>query len=383
MKKHRVAILTEIISPYRVPVFNALAQAPEIELKVLFFAKTESRRHWRVPKEKMRFNYKVLKGIITGKSTHNDSIFFNPFVIFELIKGQYDTIIVGGFHHPTAWLAFVYACITGKRFILHSESTLEDKRSNNKVKEYLKRLFVKYSSGYIVPGTPQMRYLLSLGAKRDDIWLAPNSVDTELFTRALEEREHHKEEIKEELGIRGAVLLYVGRIVDAKGIKDLIESFMEIQKKHTDANLVLVGEGPDREKYENICREKKNPKVIFTGFKDQEELPGYYAIADIFVFPTHTDPWGLVLNEAMLAGLPVVCSKAAGAAENLVRHGQNGFLYEPGDIRAMADHIFCLLEDRGLREDMGRCSTEIMCDYTPTNMALGMEKAVFGKEGVV
>lgn len=383
MKKHRVAILTEIISPYRIPVFNALAEDPDIELDVLFFAETESRRSWQIPKEKIRFSYKVLKGIITGRSAHDDSIFFNPLVVFELIKGRHDTIIVGGFHHPTAWLALVYAYIARKRLLLHSESTLEDKRSGTEVKERLKRFFVRHSSGYIVPGTPQRRYLLSLGAKRDNIWKAPNSVDTELFSKALEEREQQKEEIKEKLGIRGTVMLYVGRMIDAKGVKDLIEAFMGIQEKHSDANLVLVGEGPDMEKYEKFCLEKKIPRLIFTGFKDQEELPQYYAIADIFVFPTHTDPWGLVINEAMLSGLPVVCSQAAGAAEDLVKHGLNGFLHKSGDIDAIRGHICRLLGDRERRDAMGRRSREIINGYTPANMALGIKKAIFAKEEFV
>ena len=380
MKKNRVVILTEIISPYRVPVFNTLAKELDIELDVLFFAETESRRHWHIPKERISFNHKILKGIIAGRSLQDDSIFLNPFVVFALVKGRYNTIIVGGYHHPTVWLTFIYALLTRKRIILFSESTLEDKRSNNQVKAWLKRLFVKYSSGYIVPGAPQMRYLLSLGAKRNKIWLAPNAIDTDLFENAIKKREHNKAEIKEMLGIKGDVLLYVGRMIDIKGVQDLIECFPIIQKKYPSVNLILVGEGPDREKYESLCKYKKIPRVIFTGFKQQEELPEYYAVADIFVFPTYTDPWGMVINEAMLAGLPVICSQAAGAAEDLVKRNENGFLHKPGDIKAMIEHISHLFEDRSLRENMGRRSREMISSYTPENMASGIKQAIFAKK---
>jgi len=380
MKKHRVAILTEIIAPYRIPVFNILAKDLDVELDVLFFAETESRRSWQIPKEKIKFNYKVLKGFIVGKSLHNDSIFFNPSIVAELIKGKYDTIIVGGFHHPTIWLSFFYACITKKRFILHSESTLGDIRSSNVVKNWLKKFFVKHCSGYIIPGMPQKRYLLSLGADNKKIWIAPNSVDSKLFKKALEERKNNKENTKEAMGIKGDVILYVGRMIHAKGVQDLIEAFAEIKKSFSDISLVLVGEGPDRRKYEEMCCQKSIEGVIFTGFIEQENLPKYYTIADVFIFPTHSDTWGMVINEAMLSDLPVICSKKAGAAEDLIKANKNGLIHEPGDIAGISCCVARLLGDKKLAEDMGRRSREVIASYSPEDMALGIRNAVFAKK---
>ena len=379
MKKHRVVILTEIMSPYRVPVFNILSEDPNIELDVLFFAEAESRREWRISKKNINFNHKVIKGIIIGRSLHDDPISFNYLAIIELIKGRYDTIIVGGYHHPTNWFAFIYACITRKRLVLYSETTLENIRSKNLVKEQLKRLFVKHSTAFFVPGTPQRRYLVSLGAKQHNIKIAPNAVDTELFKKATQVFKGSKEEAKKKLGIRGDVLLYVGSMIDAKGVQDLIRAFSSINKNRPNTNLVLVGEGPDRKKYESICRDKGIKGVKFTGFKDQEDLPNYYASADIFVFPTYTDAWGLVINEAMLSGLPIVCSARAGAAEDLVKQDENGFIYNPGDIEAIRGYILRLLENKKLTEYMGKRSREIIANYTPEKMALGIKNAVFAE----
>jgi len=383
MRKNNAVVLTEIISPYRIPTFNILAEDPEITLKVLFFSETEARRKWRVPKEKVKFNYKVLRGMVVRKSRHNDSIFFNPSVISELIKEPCDTIMVGGFHHPTIWMAFFYALLTHKRFILHSESTLRDKRSNNKAKEWMKRFFVRRCSGYVVPGVSQRRYLTSLGAEEGRIWTAPNSVETEIFRDAAEALQSEKGEIRKALGLTEDVILYVGRMVDEKGVPDLIDAFEIISRLMPSANLVLVGDGPDEAKYKQLCRQRNIKKVFFLGFQQRENLPRYYAIANVFVFPTHSDPWGLVINEAMLAGLPVVCSRSAGAAEDLIRHEQNGFVYDPGDVKSMAGYISRLLKNTELAKQMGQYSRAIIANYMPEDMAAGIKDAILEKKGAI
>jgi glycosyltransferase involved in cell wall biosynthesis len=345
---------------------------------VLFFSETESRRLWRIPKEKIRFNYRLLKGFLIGRSYQGGPIFFNPGILPELIKGQYEIIIVGGYHHPTIWIAFIYACIARKRFLLWSETTSIDKRSYKKVKEWLKRLLVRYASGYIVPGKAQKRYLMDLGARDDLIFIAPNSVDSRLFSQPRYYRQQKKEKLKRELGIKNHVCLYVGRMIDQKGIPDLIDAYETIHEHFKALNLLLVGDGPQKEEYIADCTKRGLRGVIFTGFQEQEDLPKYYAIADIFILPSLSEPWGLVLNEAMLAGLPLICSTAVGASRDLVQDGENGILYEPGDICRLAVSIEQLIKNDELRRRMGAKSAEIINKYTPEIMAEGFKKAIKG-----
>ena len=132
-------------------------------------------------------------------------------------------------------------------------------------------------------------------------------------------------------------------------------------------------------RYEKICTESNLASVHFVGFQDQEELPRYYGIADVLVFPTRSDPWGLVLNEGMCSGLPILCSTAAGAALDLVFSGQNGFLHEPGDVQQLAKHLKTLLRDPNLRSRMGQCSQEIIAGFTPQRMANGFLDAIRDK----
>ena len=102
-----VAILTEIISPYRIPVFNELSNDPRIDLEVLFFSQTERRRSWRIPLDKIRFTYRVLQGILVSQRYQGGPIFLNPTIVYDIWKGKYHSIICFGSHHPTIWLALI------------------------------------------------------------------------------------------------------------------------------------------------------------------------------------------------------------------------------------------------------------------------------------
>lgn len=375
MPKTKAIILTEIISPYRIPPFNYLAEDEEIDLTVFFFAETESRRSWLVEKHKIQFNYQVLWGLQLGKSYQSAPVFLNPNVIHQLWKQQPDVIICGGWHHFTHWLAFVYARMTKTPLQIWSESTLKDERSVSNLKHKLKSWIVNQADGYIVPGIAQKNYLIDLEAKEDRIYIAPNAVDSHFFTSQAQYYRQQKAVWKEKLGIEGCVILYVGRLIDEKGIPELLEAFTKLSGNRQ-VTLVIVGNGSQAKEYHSYTQQNQLDNVVFAGFQTQSALPQYYGIADIFVFPTKSDPWGLVLNEAMAAGLPIVCSDAAGAAPDLVVNGKNGYLVPVGDVEKLSEALQTLVEDESLREKMGLHSSDIIADYTPQKMALGLKDAI-------
>ncbi|MBV6627768.1 MAG: glycosyltransferase [Rivularia sp. (in: Bacteria)] len=375
MKKTKAIILTEIISPYRIPPFNCLAENEDIDLTVFFFAETESRRSWLVEKQKIQFNYQVLWGLQLGKAYQSAPVFLNPDVIHQLWKLQPDVIICGGWHHFTHWLALVYAEMTKTPLLIWSESTLRDERSVSNIKHKLKTWIVNQADGYIVPGKAQKDYLVDLKAREDRIYIAPNAVDSNFFTCETQRYRQQKPVWKEKLGMDGCVIIYVGRLIDEKGIPELLKAFTKLSG-NKQVTLVIVGDGSRSQNYHSYTQQHKLDNVVFAGFQTQSALPQYYGIADIFVFPTRSDPWGLVLNEAMAAGLPIVCSDAAGAATDLVVNGKNGYLVPMGDIEKLSQALQILLEDESLREKMGLYSQEIIADYTPQKMAQGLKEAI-------
>jgi glycosyltransferase involved in cell wall biosynthesis len=376
MNKIQIVILTEIISPYRIPPFNCLATESDIDLEIFFLAETESRRSWNVPKDKIEFSYRILQGLEIGKIYQQAPIFLNSGVIYQLWQQRPDIIICGGWQHYTYWLALAYARITKTQFLIWSESTLKDERTSSQFKEKLKRWIINQASGFIVPGKAQKDYLTYLGASNEKIYLAPNVVDSNFFTLETERYRQHQEVYKQKLNLKGCVILFVGRLIDEKGIPELLEAFTSLSQDNV--TLAIVGDGAFLQKYQNYCQHKKLENVIFTGFKSQEELVKYYAAADIFVFPTRSDPWGLVINEAMAAGLPIICSTAAGAADDLIKDEVNGLLVTVGDVSSLYKALQRLIIDENLRKQMGLQSRAIIKDYTPNKMAQGFKKAIVG-----
>ena len=205
--------------------------------------------------------------------------------------------------------------------------------------------------------------------------VAPDSVDSDFFTQQSRLYKDRKDEIKKELGITGPIILYVGRLLDDKGIPELIEAFQKVVSEQ-DATMLFVGDGPDIDRYKRICQQRSITSIRFEGFCTQEILPKYYAIADFLVFPTRSDPWGLVINEAMCSGLPVICSLAAGAAAELVYPGFNGLLHKPGDVEKLREHMLNLLTDSDMLNRMGLSSLSLITAFHPKKMAQGFAEAV-------
>jgi len=380
----RVAILTEIISPYRIPVFNHLAANPEIDLKVIFASETEGLRHWRVAKEQIRFDYEVLPGWAIARTYQNASLFFNPTIIQTLHRGRFDIVIFGGYQHPSYWMALAYCKLMGKDTILWSESTLKDFRIQSGLRNRVKKLLINVFNRYVVPGTAQRDYLLSFSRKTDAIWTAPNAVDVDFFSKWSEEYRQQKETLKTAMDIEGDVILFVGRLIDEKGLGDLLHAFEQVSQNYK-VTLLIVGSGQQEQQYREYVEQHRLP-VIFAGFQQQEDLPRYYAIADVFAFPTHTDPWGLVLNEAMSSSLPVIVSTAAGAANDLVKPGWNGYIHASGDTDGLVHAMKSLLNSPELRVEMGYNSRRMIEAYTPekcaegfVNMLLKLRKDTFSE----
>ena len=372
----KTVLLTEIISPYRIPVFNEIAAYPTIDLKVVFFAETERERSWRVPVEKIRFPYEVLPGVAIPLPDRFP-VFFNPGLTAALKREAPGVLICGGYHHPSSLAALWYANAARIPFILWCESHLQSARLRGPLFDWYRRRFVRRSQGFIVPGTKSREYLLSLAADDARIWTAPNAVDNPAFSREVNPA-------AEQARWRGRfsknVILYVGRLVESKGLRALLQAVEQLSKS-TEVQLILVGEGVARSRYESFCASRGLSNVFFEGFKQQEDLSFYYSMADIFVLPSLREEWGLVLNEAAAAGLPLIGSEAAGASRDLIEEGENGFRVPPGDARVLAERLSVILGDPTLKEKMGQRSRQIAQRFSPAECAAGFLRALQGVKG--
>jgi glycosyltransferase involved in cell wall biosynthesis len=371
----RMVILTEIIAPYRIPVFNALARHEGIDLHVIFLAETDpALRDWRVYKNEIQFSYQVLPSWRQKLGGYN--LLLNRGLKAALQKAAPNVVLCGGYNYLASWLAMRWARRSRCPFILWVESTQQDFRSRNGFIEFLKKGFLNRCNAFVVPGKSSFDYVRSFGARDEQIFIAPNAVDTEFFAQRAASVRQDVATRRQELQLPQHFFLFVGRLVPEKGIFDLLEAYGKLPPELRAAvGLVFVGEGTARAELARRARQIEPGKAQLTGFVHREQLTSYYALADVFVFPTRSDPWGLVVNEAMACGLPVISSDAAGCARDLVEDNTNGRMVSAGDV----EHLVCAMEelaaDSELRVQMGNRSRERILRYSPETCANGIARA--------
>lgn len=345
----RLALLTEIPAPYRIPLFNALAE--RVELRVLFLAERDPRRgYYALHRGEWRFDHRVLGGRQLRRGGR--WIVLNRRVLRELRRFRPDVVAVGGWNQPAFWLALAYCRARRLPLLVWIESTERDARSESRLLALARDAMVRGAAGAYVPGTASAEYARALGVEL--VETAPNAIDAEVFERAAVDRS----------GRDGCTFLYAGRLDPEKGLDTLLEAFREVP-----GELVLVGQGSDETRLRSLAGER----VRFEGPKDRDDLVAYYRDADVFVLPSRSEPWGMVLNEAAAAGLPLVATEESGAAHDLI--DGNGFRFPAGDVRALGDALERLARDAALRERMGARSRELARGFTPDAWADGVASA--------
>ena len=371
--KRRLVILTELIAPYRIPVFNALAQRPEIDLHVIFLSRTDSSmREWRVYEEEIRFSYEVLP--CWRKRVGKYNVLLNRGLANALRLAGPDVIVCGGYNYVSSWHALRWAKRAHIPFLLWSESTPDDRRSGHALLELLKHKFLESCDAFVVPGKSARQYLEQFGLPPERIFVAPNAVDTALFSACQSSAQQHPRRLRSQLALPDRYFLFVGRLVRAKGVLDLLQAYALLAPGLREQfSVVFVGDGPMRSELESRAREIYPGAIHFAGFVHRDDLPTYYALAECLVLPTHSDTWGMVVNEAMACGLPVVCTRVAGCAADLV--GANGRLISAGDVAELAAAMEEVASDPALRGRMAFASRELIRTYSPETCAAGLAEA--------
>ena len=236
-------------------------------------------------------------------------------------------------------------------------------------KEWLKRRLVgKFGSG-LCGGTPHRAYLEQLGMPAGRIRDRYDVVDNQRFRQAVEEvrrapgRWRHLPGLSHE----GRYFLASSRMIERKNLRGLLEAYRGYSEAtHAPWPLILLGTGPEEDSLREQAASLRQGQVVFAGFRQFDELVAYYAFAGAFIHPALQEQWGLVINEAMSCGLPVLSSRTAGAAHDLVTHGGNGFLFDPMVIREMKDAMLAM---SGMPEDEWRAfserSLERISSWTP------------------
>jgi len=377
MERVRVSIVHNILTPYMVPVFNEIASRPTLDIVVYSMGESERNREWKV-EGGVEFRHVILRGSHFAFGDRDTStVHVNLSILQKLSRERPEVIVSSGYSSITNQLAFYSAKTAGIPFLLWSGSTQGEKHwLKPALRPYLK-WFVANVDGFIAYGSAARDYLICLGAPRAEISIAPNTVDTSFFKESVMRRNRVtiRKNLREQLGLNASVLvLYVGQLIERKGVDSLIRAMSIVQQKR-DVGLVVVGDGRERSSLTHLSRGLK--EVVFTGNIQYRDLPDYYALADMLVLPSREEVWGLVVNEAMACGTPILCSSNAGCSRDLVKDSVNGFVFQPGDVNTLAQRIEELASDAELRGSFGSSSQQIIAGgFTIKHLADGVEQAI-------
>jgi glycosyltransferase involved in cell wall biosynthesis len=372
----KLVILTEIIAPYRIPVFNALAQRPEVDLHVIFLSENDpTLRQWQVYKDEIKFQYEVLPSWRRRLGRYN--LLLNRGLFSSLNKIKPDAVLCGGYNYVASWQAAYWARSHRVPLLLWSESTAFDVRRSRFLVEFMKSRFLHSCGAFVVAGKSSLRYLKDLGISEEKIFTAPNAVDTVLFATLSGEARRDAPKVRERYSLPPRYFLYVGRIVRAKGVFDLLEAYAQLSAEvRAEIGLVFVGDGADRGALVERALQIAPGMIQFAGFVHRENLPEFYALAEALIFPTRSDPWGLVVNEAMSCSLPVIVTSVAGCAPDLVQNGWNGYVVAPADPSQLAAAMSRFMNEPASRIEMGSRSRERIEANSPDVWAEGLIKAM-------
>lgn len=365
----RLLLVTEIPAPFRIPSFNALAKNHDVDLHLAVVAENDPRRRYAVDPGKFQFAYHVLRG--RSFQARGRWLVLNSGFKQILQEVRPEAILVGGWNQPVFWYALLAARRRSIPALLWVESTQRDARIENRIAGSFRRSAVRLADGFVVPGRASAEFLQTFGVGADRIAVAPNAVEPNLTSLGC------RQSARDELGLAGFLLLYVGRLEHEKGVDVLMRAMHNVS-----ARLAVVGDGSMRAELERLA---PPGRVIFVGHVARDELSKWYAAADAFVLPSRSDVWGMVLNEAAAAGLPLVASDVAGAAYDLIEGGVNGYLVPPGDSTTLAETLRRVEDDAAWRAQAGPRSRELARQFRPDMWAMSVaeltERVVASKRG--
>jgi glycosyltransferase involved in cell wall biosynthesis len=246
--------------------------------------------------------------------------------------------------------------------------------------EWVKRVFLSCCSGALVAGNTHLDYVVKLGMDVDHVRLGYDVVDNIYFSQGAKRTRHEANSLRAAHNLPSRYFLSIARFVEKKNIETLILAFSKFlctigseKLVLEEWHLIVLGDGPLRVDLEKqIEYLGLRDRVFLLGFKQYYELPIYYGLAEAFILSSTTEQWGLVVNEAMASGLPVLVSNRCGASKDLVKIGINGYTFDPLDGVELTRLMVLLAEDESRRKHFGIASAHLVDDWSPTRFAANL-----------
>jgi glycosyltransferase involved in cell wall biosynthesis len=358
----RILISTELLSPYRVDWFDELGKYADVTVLYLVDDNVERDKAW-LAKRPIYCAHKLMKGIRIPKI---GKISFD--FIREISKGKYDIVILDGYGFVLQLLNILFLNKKGIKYFVNVDGILENER-NSRVTNYIKTKIFSCIPYFLCGSHVANDILCEYGVKREKIFNHPftSLYENDIFIDVASKDE--KNVLREKLRIKEKkIIVSVGRFSYMNGYGKGYDVVLETAKSMSDDfGWYIIGGEPTYE-FEQMVEDAKLHNVHFVNHLDKESLKEYYRASDVFVLMTIGDVWGLVVNEAMACGLPVITTEKCMAGKDLIKNGVNGYIIQVGDEEALKNSIEKIIENN-TDNSMGEFSLNAIQPYTIENMA--------------
>jgi glycosyltransferase involved in cell wall biosynthesis len=362
MKK--LLIIAVTWTPYNHARFTAIAKhIKNMELTVFFQNSSVKYRKWNAETTDSPYKMVLLKNIGIPVSANTAFVCNINYNIYQKIQRYNpDRIIATGWDSFATLAAVVYAGTHNKEIILWAGSTIYEDSFIRKVSLPYVKFILRFFDGFISYGTASEEYLRLLGVRKN-IDHFYNTVDVDHFLTQGQRISQEKQMLKEKIGVRSSsrIIVFSGRLVAIKCVDLLIKAFIQANEKFQDIELIIVGYGPEEQGLRKMAVE--NSRIHFLGHRGSDEIPGIYGISDILVLPSISEPWGLVVNEAMACGCAIIASDRCGCSRDLIRG--NGIVVEGGKLYPLVKALERLLSSESELKRMKEKSRSIIKHFKP------------------
>lgn len=363
MSKNKILLIHNVLwSHYKGIVFTELAKmcsSNGFDFKVIQIAKSLKTRKniGSIDTNYHNYNYKLL-----FDSFWEETSLINRFyhIAKEIKSYKPNLIILNGYSDLSIFLITILCRLLKIKIIQTSDSNRIDKKRFYLL-EKLKFFILNQAEIIFCYGEMQKNYLLGLGIKKDKIHIRYQSTITERYIKHRPKFKNILNEIRDK-----DYFLYVGRLSKEKNLFTLIDSFSRIKSNW---QLVIIGDGPQYSQLNKYIIKNNLNNIFFIGGLPWEKVIDYYYHSKVFILPSVSEPWGLVVNEAMLCKKPVIVSSNCGCSESLVINRYNGFKIDPYTNIELTNAMNFFIENQSVIDQWGLNSFKIIKDYTPKHSA--------------
>jgi glycosyltransferase involved in cell wall biosynthesis len=371
----RLGVISIHPAPYRDPTFALVHRRQVVEIQVLTMFPMD-----------IGHPYQDLDGsrypniFLPNGHRISDNVFWHPQIISLLRAGKFDGIVVPGYNHITCIAAMLYCWTTGTPLIFSTDNVLftPDSTVHRPARQWLMRQILNRSAAVWVPGSASRQYARYYGVPDDRIFEGSYCLDAQFLGEMDSKARSIRSEVRARLGLDAEdfLFLFAGRMVPERGLRILVDAYLQVARRGKRVGLLLIGDGPQRKELEAVVAQRQPAGIRFLDPMPIAEITEYYAASDAYVLPSISEHYSLALAHAAIASLPVIATDHVGAVPDYVLEKETGCVVPAGDPCHLADAMAWLSSDVLLAQRLGRRARDVASRRTTEWAARQLEAAL-------